>query len=136
MTQTFAPPPGPPKSSERRRAIPWLSKKPETRAVQIGVLGTILIHLLLILTAPRLFRFQQVSKGTRSHVTPQFNIQITPDSFNFKKAPKPVLKFVEANHDANNKIPEKTNNFSDQNQQVAQEKPTPNGRSEMPSLKG
>ena len=31
---------------------------------------------------------------------------------------------------------DKTNNISDRNQQVAQEKPTPNGKSDMPALEG
>ena len=45
-------------------------------------------------------------------------------------------RFVEANPNAPENIPDKTHNFSDRNQQVAQEKPTPNGKSDMPALTG
>ncbi len=134
MTQTSAPPPAD-STARRRRVVPWLSSRPDTRAIQIGVLGTVLIHLLLILLVPRLFKGEPPRTGVRSRM-PQFNIQILPESFNRKPVPKPPMKFVEANRNANNKVPEKTNNFSDQNQQVAQEKPTPNGKNDHPALKG
>src|SRR5580698_10420713 len=46
------------------------------------------------------------------------------------------MKFVEANPNANNNTPDRTTNFAAQNQQVAQEKPTPNGKRDMPALEG
>ena len=67
-----------------------------------------------------------------------FNIEIAPDAFALKPPPKPPapLKYVEANPNAPDNVPDKTNNFSFMNQQVAQEKPTPNGKSEAPALTG
>lgn len=138
MSQTLAPPPAPARPSRRRRR-PWLSEKPETRAIQIGVLGTILIHLILLLLAPNIFRLDQVRSLGRPHVTPHpFNIEMSPDSYISAKPPPkpPPPKFVETNPNAPENTPDKTSNFSNRNQQVAQEKPTPHGKSDHPALAG
>jgi hypothetical protein len=50
--------------------------------------------------------------------------------------PPPPTRFVETNPDAPDQAPYKTNNFAAQNQQVAQEKPTPDGKSDRPALEG
>ncbi len=50
--------------------------------------------------------------------------------------PKDPFKFVETNPDAPENTPDKTVNFSSQNQQVAQEKPTPDGKNDRPALEG
>ena len=140
MSQTLSSPPTDPKPpARRRRAFPWLSERPETRSVQIGVAGTILVHLILFLLAPRLLRVDQVRSLTRPHLSPhQLNIEMDPGLFlsQQKPPPKPPMKFVEANPNAPENIPDRTNNFSDRNQQAAQEKPTPNGKSDMPKLEG
>lgn len=138
MRQTVANPSPASASKPGSRRRSWLSPKPETRSIQIGILGTILIHLLLLLLAPRLLRTESISSIVRPHARPnQFNIEIQPDLFTPPKPPaKPPMKFVEANPNAPENTPDKTNNFSDRNQQVAQEKPTPNGKSDMPALTG
>jgi hypothetical protein len=106
--------------------------------VQIGILGTILIHLLLLLLAPRLLQVQAPPARPRPAAPQTFSIEIAPDAF--KQAPPPKqphsFKFVEANPNAPENTPDKTDNVSFMNQQVAQEKPTPNGRSDMPALQG
>ncbi|MCX6951251.1 MAG: hypothetical protein NTV51_03570, partial [Verrucomicrobia bacterium] len=88
--------------------------------------------------SPYLFRVDPITPSNRPHAAPrQFSIELAPDTF-VKPVPKPPPpnKFVEANPDAPENTPDKTNNFADRNQQVAQEKPTPDGKSDMPALEG
>jgi hypothetical protein len=109
---------------------------PETRPTVIGILGMVLIHLLLWLVAPYLLRIEPVA--VRPHSTArEFNIELAPEMF-AKPQPKPPepFKFVETNPDAPENTPDKTNNFAAQNQQVAQEKPTPDGKSDRPAMEG
>jgi hypothetical protein len=126
------PPPGP------RRALPRLSKNPEVRSVQIGVIGTLLLHVLLFVAAPYLLTITPVKTPEKTPAPQTFSIEMAPEEFEIPKpAPKPPpFKFVEANPDAPDNAPDKTNNFSFMNQQVAQEKPTPDGKSDMPALVG
>jgi hypothetical protein len=134
MTSTVLPPP--PASPDRRRPRVRFSENPETRSVQIGLLGTILLHGLLLLLAPFFFRFVP-TRTLRTPPPPQeFNIELTQDD-PAKEAPKPPpSRFVETNPDAPENVPDKTNNFGAQNQQVAQEKPTPDGKNDRPALEG
>ena len=138
MSDISAPQPSA-KPRQRRRGFPWLSEKPEVRSIQIGVAGTLLIHLLLLLVVPHLLKVEPVRSVPRPHLSPhQLDIEMDPSMFMPKapKAPKVPDRFVEANPNAPENIPDKTHNFSDRNQQVAQEKPTPNGKSDMPALTG
>jgi hypothetical protein len=131
----ISPPASTPAPAKRRSAWPRLSAKPEIRSVQIGVLATIIVHLLLVWFAPRieaLIGKDDLSR-TPTEADRTFDIQIAPDEF---KQPPPPQKFVEANPNAPDNVPDKTNNFAAQNQQVAQEKPTPNHKSDTPALKG
>jgi hypothetical protein len=67
-----------------------------------------------------------------------YSIELTPDSFAVpeQQTPPPPDKFVETNPDAPENTPDKTRNFAARNQQVAQEKPTPDGKSDTPALEG
>lgn len=106
----------------------------------VGVAGVIVFYLLLWLMSPYLFRVDHVIRKFPPHPsTRQFNIEIAPDTFAKPQPlpkPPPPNKFVETNPDAPENIPDKTTNFAAQNQQVAQEKPTPDGKSDMPALQG
>ncbi|MFI5356164.1 MAG: hypothetical protein ACHQ4G_02390 [Opitutales bacterium] len=117
--------------------MPRLSDNPDTRAIQIGLLGTLLVHLLLFLVIPHLLSLTSTNRILpRAHAPEQFNIELAPETFAPPK-PKPTpFKFVETNPNAPENIPDKTSNFGARNQQVAQEKPTPNGHSDMPALEG
>jgi hypothetical protein len=130
----------PPVRPRNRILLPFrLSENSDTRAVQIGILGTILLHLIILLLAPRLLQSPySPSKAPQRAIPRTFSIEIAPDAFAPKAQPKPPspLKYVEANPNAPDNVPDKTNNFSFMNQQVAQEKPTPNGKSEAPALQG
>ena len=112
---------------------------PESRSTLVGVAGVIIFYVLLWLASPYLFRVDPITASAhRPHASPrQFSIELAPDTF-VKPAPKPPPpnKFVETNPDAPENIPDKTTNFAAQNQQVAQEKPTVDGKSDMPALAG
>lgn len=135
MESSLAKPP--PANSLRGFALRvW--EDPESRSTAVGLAGVIIFYLLLWLVAPLLLNFSSsVGSVVRPHASAkQFNIEIAPDTF---VKPKPALqpfKFVEANPDAPENTPDKTQNFSDRNQQVAQEKPTPDGKNDMPAIEG
>lgn len=140
MSKSYLPPPPPTGKPEVRRRgllVPNLFQDPETRSIEVGVAGTILVHLLLLLFIPQIMRTQStVHPPARRPAAPRpFNIQLTPLARK-PLPPKQPMKFVEANPNANNNVPDRTTNFAAQNQQVAQEKPTPNGKSDMPALEG
>lgn len=112
---------------------------PESRSTLVGVTGVILFYLLLWLVSPYLFRVDPATASAhRPHASPRpFSIELAPDTFIKPTVkPPPPTKFVETNPDAPENIPDKTTNFAAQNQQVAQEKPTPDGRNDMPALAG
>lgn len=131
----------PPPATLLRQFVARIWVDPDTRSTAIGVLGVILVHLLLLLFGSHVLRLEHGPSVLRPHSSArQFNIEITPETFSAlvrppPKAPPPK-QFVETNPDAPENIPDKTNNFAAQNQQVAQEKPTPNGNSERPAMEG
>ena len=135
MSQTIA---TPPPASSLRGLIARVWDDPEARSNTVGVLGVIIFYLLLWIIGPYLLRFEQVGSVVRPHASAQqFNIEIAPDTF-AKPPPKPPqpFKFVEANPDAPENIPDKTNNFAAQNQQAAQEKPSPDQHNDRPAIEG
>jgi len=130
-------PSAPPSKPVRRRSR-WvrLSANQDVRSVQIAVIATIVVHLLLLWLAPRIESFvgREDMSRTPTEADRTFEIQLAQD---LVEPPKPPpLKFVEANPNAPDNTPDKTNNFAAQNQQVAQEKPTPDHKSDAPALKG
>ncbi|MSU24449.1 MAG: hypothetical protein EXS32_11570 [Opitutus sp.] len=132
-TTTAIPPPLP---GDPRGFVGRQWDDPETRSTLVGLLGVIIFYLLLWLVAPYLLRFENTATAIRTAPQRQFNIEMAPDTF-VKPKPKPEpFKFVETNPDAPNNTPDKTNNFAAQNQQVAQEKPTPEGKNDRPALEG
>ena len=111
---------------------------PESRATAIGVTGVLLIHLLLWLISPHILRLDHVPSGARPHsAAREFNIEIDPETLTKaqQKQPDPT-RFVETNPDAPENIPDKTTNFAAQNQQAAQEKPDPDGKSDRAATEG
>ena len=112
---------------------------PESRSTLGGVAGVILFYLLLWLVSPYLFRVDPLTASAhRPHASAKpFSIELAPDTFIKPTVkPPPPTKFVETNPDAPENIPDRTTNFAAQNQQVAQEKPTPDGKNDMPALEG
>ncbi|MDO8544596.1 MAG: hypothetical protein Q7S40_29495 [Opitutaceae bacterium] len=134
MSQTLA---STPPATAVRRFFRRLWDDPESRSTLIGLLGVLIIHLLLWLIAPELLRIDHVAVGTRPHATPrEFSIELAPDTFTKPTPPPQPFKFVETNPDAPVNEPDKTTNFAAQSQQVAQEKATPDGRSDRPATEG
>lgn len=133
MSQTLARPTA---TNAFRRLCARVWHDPEARSTTIGVVGVLLIHLLLWLIAPHLLRFDHVPTVRPHSTAREFNIEISPDAFPKQQKEPDPSKFVETNPDAPENTPDKTTNFAAQNQQVAQEKPTPDGKSDRPALEG
>lgn len=111
------------------------------RSIQIGLV------LALIVWCGLLFLFGLAAKHYNSGIDPSttfsdppkpaFSIELAPEEFIMpEKTPPPPQRFVETNPDAPENVPDKTNNFGAHNQQVAQEKPTPDGKSDTPATEG
>lgn len=113
---------------------------PDSRSIGIGV-AAVIIYLILAVAAEHALRFTSLSAPPKPSVAARtFRIQLQPQ-IEPKVLPKPPpppkpFKFVETNPDAPENTPDKTENFSDRNQQVAQEKPTPDGKNDRPALDG
>jgi hypothetical protein len=117
--------------------LPSLSKDPDTRSIQVGLLFTVLVHLLVLLLAPQIIRSEFtpgrfVQQGSNAHT---YEVELAPDAF-LPKPPPALGHFVETNPDANNNIPDKTSNFGAQNQQAAQPVPDKDSTLRMPKTDG
>jgi hypothetical protein len=134
MSQSLASPS--PLASLRRTCV-RLWDEPDSRSVIIGLAGMVLVHLLLFLVAPRLLQSDATFTSVPPDTSKEFSIELSPDMVP-KEQPKPPtpFNFVEANPEAPDNVPDKTVNFAAQNQQVAQEKPTPDGASDRPAIEG
>jgi len=111
---------------------------PESRSVVIGLIAVVVVHLVLFLVAPYLLRTDALRTAERKIAAPrQFNIEIAPDAFaQPPPKPPPPNKYIEANPNAPDKVPDNTTNFSSQNQVLAQEKPQPDQHNDKPKLDG
>jgi hypothetical protein len=98
-------------------------KEPSDRSILIGLVGTLLFHVLLVVVSPK-FAFDDFS-GVHTGIN--INNTNRGQSFDFElndpvKEDRPnPLRFVETNSAAPENTPDKTDNFSNRNQQVAQE---------------
>ena len=110
----------------------------ERRSITIGIVGTIVIHLLLLWMAPRIEQHfmsgATAIAGTSDNSGQSFEIEIAPDEF--VEPPPPPQQFVEVNPDAPDNPPDETDQFGARNQQLAQEVPDPENREEMPTTEG
>lgn len=120
-----------------------LSEEGRKNPIVVGVACTLLFHVLLVLVAPLL----PVDKLTGSHSNLDAINARKDKSFDFELEPLPEtdqldpMKFVETNPDAPVNDPDKTANFSNRNQQTAQEeaaqeldankRPTVKGRTDI-----
>ncbi|MEO6245452.1 MAG: hypothetical protein ABIQ12_08445 [Opitutaceae bacterium] len=112
-------------------------QNPDGRSTTIGVAVVVVFHLLLVTLGPRLLVFGHTSLAPRDTGTARdFNIELAPEMFEKPPQPPEPSKFVETNPEAPENTPDKTKNFAAQNQQVAQEKPTPDGKSDRPAMEG
>lgn len=109
-----------PKRRPRHRNVgtEWLKVPRSKRAIQLGVAITIIVHILLLWLGPKFensFMAAQPAGGDGLiETTQQFDIEITPEEV-------PPTTFVDVNPDAPENVPDETDHFADQNQQLAQE---------------
>ena len=106
--------------------------------MQVGVVATIFLHVLLLVLAPKIERYINRNDSTSAPdewASKDFQIELAPAEPVTPPAVK-LPQFVEANPNAPDNAPDKTDNVAAQNQQVAQEKPTPDGKSDAPASKG
>lgn len=111
------------------------------RTIGVGIVMTIGVWFLCLflfnLLITHLDKQHTAGVGEITKPKPTFDIELQPEEFLLPKAPpKPPQNFVETNPDAPENIPDKTNNFGAQNQQAAQEVPTPDGKSDRPAIEG
>ncbi len=113
------------------------AKDPADRSILIGIVCTVLFHILLVVLSPR-FAFDDFSgihTGINVNHTNKgktFDFELTPQVPEKERAPS---QFVETNPDAPANEPDKTDNFSNRNQQSAQlEKPAELDPAHRPSI--
>jgi hypothetical protein len=97
-------------------------KEGSDRSILIGVVGTVLFHVLLAVLSPRFAfdDFSGVHTGIHLNTTERgktFDFELAQDSQEKERDP---FRFVETNPDAPENEPDKTVNFSNRNQQSAQ----------------
>lgn len=117
-----------------------LSEDERKSPIIIGIVCTVLLHVLLVLTAPLL----PVDSFSGYHFKPDPNAAKKDKYFDFELAALPPaevkpdpMKFVETNPEAPANEPDKTANFSNRNQQTAQEvAATEIDPEKRPSVKG
>jgi len=114
-----------PASPSMTRAV---LKDDESRSILIGLGATLLFHVLLFSLAP-LVKVEHIGgsggsffglTGAQLAKNKEFNIELAPDEIKAPAPEKSPVKFVETNPDAPDNAPDKTENFSDRNQQLAQ----------------
>jgi hypothetical protein len=100
-------------------------KDPSDRSILVGVVATILLHVLLAVLSPQ-FSFSEFS-GIHTGISvantnrgKTFDFELAPGAPEKERDP---FQFVETNPDAPENEPDKTSNFSNRNQQTAQPEP-------------
>jgi hypothetical protein len=94
------------------------------RSILIGVVGTFLFHVLLLVVSPRLAfdEFSGIHTGIQMNPASRgqtFDFELT-DAVRPTEEERNPFRFVETNPDAPENEPDKTDNFSNRNQQSAQ----------------
>jgi len=111
------------------------------RSIGVGIVLTIVVwfvcFFLFNLLITRISEHHDaLGANAAAKPKPKFDIQLEDDSVLLPPKPPPPQNFVETNPDAPENIPDKTNNFAAQNQQAAQEKPDPTGKSDRAATEG
>ncbi|AHF92295.1 hypothetical protein OPIT5_20620 [Opitutaceae bacterium TAV5] len=130
----------PARASRRGSDLLWRATgKDNRRAIGIGIAGTILFHLLLILLVPRLPWARWSPEPSSFDSSRMFDIEVEPDAV-IEPPPEEQTppRFVEVNPDAPDNPPDKAPNTGSQNQQVAQPEPSPETRpdADTPAVDG
>jgi hypothetical protein len=116
----------------------------ESRSILIGLAATVLFHVLLFSLAP-LIKVEHVGgsggsffglTGAQLAKGKEFNIELAPDEITAPEPVKNPFKFVETNPEAPDNAPDKTENFSSRNQQLAQKEPDAESKLQAPRTDG
>ncbi|HTB80704.1 MAG TPA: hypothetical protein VK717_07440 [Opitutaceae bacterium] len=122
----------------KRGRIPRFLRDDDTQSAVVGILLTLILWPLLIWTFSWAIGHLHGASNVKLALTPrtnQFNIELAPQELRQPKPPPPN-RFVEANPDAPEHIPDKTQNFAAHNQQAAQPKPSPKTGNDHPETTG
>lgn len=127
-------------SAQLQAPPPVPERDPADYSIAIGITATALFHILLVVLAPE-FDFANFS-GSHSGISvasankgKTFDFELTPPAVPEKE--KDPFRFVETNSAAPENTPDKTANFSNRNQQSAQEEAAKELDPEhRPSVKG
>jgi hypothetical protein len=118
--------------------IPRFLRDDDTQSTIVGILLTFILWPLLIWAFSWAIGHLHGASNLKLGLTPrthQFNIELAPPEARQPKPPPPN-RFVEANPDAPEHIPDKTSNFAAHNQQAAQPKPSPKTGNDHPAITG
>ena len=107
--------PRPDPEREALREFPIEDRRWNRESIFIGIVGTILLHLLFIFGVPSSY----LDLGVRDEAEPEteFDIKLVDPEEETEEEPQ----FVETNQAAPENVPDETNNFSARNQQAANE---------------
>jgi hypothetical protein len=147
MSSLVAPPPRPASRREEDPKRPankvwlWFWANADTRSVKVGVLATVLVHLLLALLLPRLMKPEPFVPYKRplGHGPIRIHLNMPARPRRQLVPPQTIPQnYVEANPNAPKNKPDHTNNFSDRDQQAAQEHPNKKSKpdADRPTIKG
>ena len=109
----------------------WGNAPRRNISIRIGIIGTIIVHILMIWLGPKFeesFMQGETSGGYAEEPNRVFDIEITPEDV-------PPTTFVDANPDAPENEPDQTDHFAERNQQLAQEEAALE-EGDMPSTEG
>lgn len=114
-------------------------RDPQNRSIEIGIVCTLLFHLLLVFVAPRLpveLLHSGLTVPAGASAGRDFNIELAPEIAAPARVADP-FRFVETNPDGPENEPDQTANFSNRNQQSAQPVPaTERDAENRPSVEG
>lgn len=141
MALHLAPPP--PARKARERFADLTKSKDDNLSLWVGLIASVALWFALLWVASLVlthFGENHSNLATYEAPKPVFSIEMAQDEFLLpdKAPPKEKLpeRFIEANPDAPENIPDETRNIGAHNQQAAQEVPTPDSKSDLPSTKG
>jgi hypothetical protein len=107
------------------------------RSIQVGLVLAIFVWFFLLFVfgvfARHLNEKAMLEAASLERPDPMFEVELEPEP---PPEPPQPTQFVEVNPDAPENTPDNTRNFGAQNQQVAQEVPTPDGKSDRPATEG
>lgn len=138
MPSVLPPPPAESRSRPSRARRPAHALDERRPDLRVGLVGTVLVHIALVglfFALPDDWLHSDLA-SLKPEESRDFEIELTPAVLQPVEPAIPPQRFVEVNPAAPDNVPDDTNLFGAQNQQVAQPVPTPDGDSNTPALDG